>query len=106
MAVSSLEVLFSETLEAVTDALSYLTTHRDRMRYAEYRARGIQIGSGVIESGCKHVLGARLKQAGMIWNVDGARAVGKVRTWLKGRRWAEAMGLRPPLRRASQRRVA
>lgn len=94
------------TLGAVTDALSYLTTHRDRMRYAEYRARGIQIGSGVIESGCNHVLGARLKQAGMIWNVDGARAVGKVRTWLTGRRWAAAMALRPPLRRASQRRVA
>jgi hypothetical protein len=94
------------TREAVSDAISYLTTNQDRMRYAEYRARGIQIGSGVIESGCKHVIGARLKQAGMIWNVEGARAVGKVRTWLKGRRWAEAMALRPPLRRASQREAA
>lgn len=94
------------TPEAVIDAVSYLTTHRDRMRYAEYRARGIQIGSGVIESGCKHVLGARLKQAGMIWKVDGAREVAKVRTWLKGRRWAEAMALRPPLQRASHRAAA
>ena len=95
-----------ETREAVTNALTYLTNNQHRMRYAAYRARGIQIGSGVIESGCKHVIGARLKQAGMIWNVDGARAVGKVRTWLKGRRWAEAMALRPPLRRASQREAA
>jgi hypothetical protein len=94
------------TREAVTDALSYLTNNQNRMRYTEYRARGIQIGSGVIESGCNHVIGARLKQAGMIWNVDGARAVMKVRTWLKGRRWAEAMALCPPLRRASQRKVA
>jgi hypothetical protein len=94
------------TREAVTDALRYLTTNQRRMRYAEYRARGIQIGSGVIESGCKHVIGARLKQAGMIWNVEGARAVGTVRTWLKGRRWDEAMALRPPLRRAGQREAA
>lgn len=94
------------SLEAVTDALSYLTTHQDRMRYAEYRARGIQIGSGVIERGCNHVIGARLKQAGMIWNVAGAREVATVRTWLKGRRWAEAMALRPPLRRASWRKAA
>lgn len=93
-------------LEAVTDARRYLTNNQQRMGYAEYRARGIQIGSGVIESGCQHVIGARLKQAGMIWSVDGARAVGKVRTWLKGRRWAAAMALRPPLRRASQRQAA
>jgi hypothetical protein len=94
------------TPEAVIDAVSYLTTHRDRMRYAEDRARGIQIGSGVIESGCKRVLGARLKQAGMIWKVDGAREVAKVRTWLKGRRWAEAIALRPPLMRAPCQRPA
>ena len=50
------------------------------MRYPEYRAWGIQIGSGVVESGCKHVIVARLKQAGMIWQVAGARAVATVRT--------------------------
>jgi hypothetical protein len=94
------------TGEAVTEAITYLTNNQHRMRYAEYRARGIQIGSGVIESGCQHVIGARLRQAGMIWNVDGARAVAKVRTWLKGRRWAEAMALRPPLQRATQRPAA
>jgi len=94
------------THEAITDAISYLTTHQHRMRYAEYRARGIQIGSGVIESGCNHVIGARLKQAGMIWNVAGAREVATVRTWLKGRRWDEAMALRPPLRRARHRSAA
>src|SRR6476661_4945666 len=63
----------------------------------------MQIGSGTIESGCKHGLGSRLKQAGMIWDRDGALAVAKVRTWLKRGRWAEAMRLRPPLRRRYQR---
>ena len=73
------------------------------MRYDEYRARGMQIGSGTIESGWQHVLGARRKQAGMIWEREGARAVAKVRTWLKRGRWDEAMRLRPALRRSYQR---
>jgi hypothetical protein len=73
--------------EACHQAITYYTNNRERMRYPEYRAQGLQIGSGSIESGCKHVIGARLKQAGMIWNVEGARAVAKVRARLKSRRW-------------------
>jgi hypothetical protein len=84
---------------AVEETLTYYTNHQARMRYDEYRARGMQIGSGTIESGCAHVLGARLKQAGMIWNREGAQAVAKVRTWLKSGRWEEAMRLRPAVRR-------
>jgi len=91
---------------AVEEAISYYTNHRQRMRYAEYRARGLQIGSGSIESGCKQVITARLKQAGMIWALDGARAVAAVRTRLKSGRWPEAIALRPPRRRAYQRKVA
>jgi hypothetical protein len=90
----------------VEEALTYYTNNQERMRYADYRARGIQIGSGTIESGCNHVIGARLKQAGMIWQVDGARAVATVRTWLKSGRWDEAMALRPPRHRAYQRQAA
>jgi hypothetical protein len=89
--------------EAVEETLTYYTNQQQRMRYGEYRARGMQIGSGTIESGCKHVLGARLKQAGMIWDRDGALAVATVRTWLKSGRWDEAMRLRQPLRRTYRR---
>lgn len=87
--------------EAVEEAITYYTYHQGRMRYAEYRAREMQIGSGSIESGCKQVIGARLKQAGMIWAVEGATAVARVRSWLKSGRWVEAMALRP----ARQRKV-
>lgn len=87
--------------EAVAEAITYYTYHQGRMRYREYRARGMQIGSGSIESGCKQVIGARLKQAGMIWAAEGATAVARVRSWLKSGRWAEAMALRP----ARQRKV-
>ena len=76
------------------------------MRYPEYRAKGLQIGSGTVESGCKHVIGARLKGAGMIWNVEGARAVAKVRARLRSGRWAETMAQRPPPHRTYQRQAA
>ena len=64
------------------------------MDYAAYRARGLQIGSGSVESGCKQLVTARLKQAGMIWSADGAAAVATVRAWLKSDRWAEALAVR------------
>ncbi len=91
---------------AVEEAITYYTNNEHRMRYADYRARGLQIGSGSIESGCKQVITARLKQAGMIWSLDGARTVAAVRTWLKSGRWAEASALRPPRQRAYQRQAA
>ncbi len=91
---------------AVEEAITYYTNHQTRMDYPSYRARGLQIGSGSIESGCKQVLAARLKQAGMIWSHDGALTVATVRTWLKSGRWAEALRLRPPLRRRYRHQTA
>ena len=69
--------------EAVAAAVSYYSTHQGRMDYASYRARGLQIGSGSVESACKQLVSARLKQAGMIWEASGAEAVAMVRAWLK-----------------------
>lgn len=89
--------------EGVTAALSYYTTHGKRMDYASYRARGLQIGSGSVESACKQLVSARLKGAGMIWEASGAEEVATVRAWLKSERWTEAMALRPAVRRSYQR---
>jgi hypothetical protein len=91
--------------EKVTAALSYYTTHRTRMDYAAYRARGLQIGSGSVESGCKQVVSARLKGAGMIWATEGAEAVAVVRAWLKSERWQEAMELRGAPKRGYERQM-
>lgn len=85
---------WQERGEAVVAALSYYREHRGRMEYARYRARGLQIGSGSAESACKQLVTARLKQAGMIWDAEGAEAVASVRAWLKSERWAEALALR------------
>ena len=53
----------------------YFERNRERMRYPRFRKQGLFIGSGVIEAGCKTVVGARLKQSGMFWTVEGANAI-------------------------------
>jgi hypothetical protein len=53
----------------------YFQTNASRMRYPEYRKQGLFVGSGVIEAGCKSVVGSRLKQSGMFWTVRGANAI-------------------------------
>jgi hypothetical protein len=53
----------------------YFDSNRDRMRYPEFRKKKLFVGSGVIEAGCKTVIGSRLKQSGMFWTVRGANAI-------------------------------
>ena len=45
------------------------------MRYPEFRRQGLFVGTGVIEAGCKTLIGGRLKRSGMFWTVRGANAV-------------------------------
>ena len=61
--------------DEVQRELDYLERNRTRMDYRRYRARGWFIGSGVVEAGCKRVIGQRLKQSGMFWTEAGATAV-------------------------------
>ena len=57
----------------------YFENNVHRMEYPEYQAEGWQIGSGVVESACKTVVGQRLKGAGMRWGEAGAHALCHVR---------------------------
>lgn len=57
----------------------YFANNLHRMDYPEYQAEGWQIGSGVVESACKTVVGQRLKGAGMRWGEAGAHALCHVR---------------------------
>ena len=59
-----------DTCEAARKCIDYLTRNRHRMRYPEFRAPGgLCVSSVVVEAGCKHAIGARLKRAGMHWTV-------------------------------------
>ena len=64
-----------EKKENAEKEIAYLMKNKQRMRYAEFRAQGLFVGSGVIEAGCKSVVGKRLKQSGMEWSVRGANAI-------------------------------
>ncbi len=75
--------------EAVEKALGYFEHNRARMQYGRFRAQGYFIGSGVIEAGCKAVVGARCKQSGMFWSVAGADKVIALRCIHHSRRLAD-----------------
>lgn len=72
---------------AALKQIDYFETNANKMRYAEYQARGLFIGSGVIEAGCKTVIGLRLKQSGMFWGVPGAQNVLDIRCLLENRQF-------------------
>jgi hypothetical protein len=55
--------------------VGYITRNQRRMRYPEFRAQGLCVSTGVVESGCKVAIGARLKRGGMHWTVAGADAI-------------------------------
>jgi len=61
--------------EAIEKALGYFERNKERMRYGSFRSRGFFIGSGVIEAGCKTVVGSRCKQSGMFWSTPGAEHI-------------------------------
>ena len=58
-----------EVIDMVRTEAGYSETHAERMRYPEFRRRGLFVGTGVMEAGCKTVIGSRLKQSGMFWTV-------------------------------------
>ena len=64
-----------ELAEKLTTESEYFQRNADKMRYPDFRAQGLFIGSGVIEAGCKTVIGSRLKQSGMFWTVQDANRI-------------------------------
>lgn len=75
--------------EAVRKAVGYFQANAARMRYAAFRRQGLFVGSGVVEAGCKTIVGFRLKQSGMRWTVRGANAIIALRCAELSGRWEE-----------------
>jgi hypothetical protein len=65
--------------DEVEKELGYFLNNAPRMRYKWFRSRGLFVGSGVVESGCKAVIGQRLKMSGMRWALPGADAIATLR---------------------------
>lgn len=64
--------LSGETAELAADEIGYFQNNQRRMLYGTYRALGFFYGSGVVEAGCKTVIGGRCKGSGMLWSEPGA----------------------------------
>jgi hypothetical protein len=67
--------------------LGYFENNAPRMRYHWFRSRGLFVGSGVVEAGCKAVIGQRLKQSGMHWTVNGADSIITLRCAQASSQW-------------------
>jgi hypothetical protein len=64
-----------EVADKIRTEADYFERTAGRMRYPKFRRQHLFVGSGVIEAGCKTVIGSRLKQSGMFWTVRGANAI-------------------------------
>lgn len=69
--------------------LGYFEVNAHRMRYKHFRNMGMFVGSGVVEAGCKAVIGQRLKLSGMRWTVSGATSIATLRCQDASNQWEE-----------------
>ncbi len=80
--------------DEISNEANYFEANTHRMQYPEFRQQGFFVGSGVIEAGCKSIVGVRLKQSGMFWTVRGANAIIALRCCRFNQRfedfWAES----------------
>lgn len=75
VAIRSIHSNNPEVADKIRIEADYFEVNAERMRYPKFRRQHLFVGSGVIEAGCKTVIGSRLKQSGMFWTVRGANAI-------------------------------
>ena len=68
-----------DELTALDSLVRYYRNNEKRMRYTAFREAGLPIGSGIVESAHKHVLQARMKQAGQRWSMLRGRRMVQLR---------------------------
>jgi hypothetical protein len=79
-----------ERRQKLEESMRYFRNHLHQMRYADYRALGKPIGSGVTEAACKTLVKQRLCRAGMRWKEAGAQMILSLRALLLTEtRWSQ-----------------
>lgn len=76
-----------EELAPVRNAHRYLTNRTDCLDYPRALRLDLPIGSGLIESGHRHILQARLKKAGAAWLIDNADRIANLRVLRANGQW-------------------
>ncbi|MGC9197918.1 MAG: hypothetical protein ACP5E5_03140 [Acidobacteriaceae bacterium] len=82
LALRSMDATHPEVIEKIRVEANYFERNAERMRYPKFRRLHLFVGSGVIEAGCKTVIGSRLKQSGMFWIIRGANAIVALRCYV------------------------
>jgi hypothetical protein len=77
------------TAKFVQKEMDYFEKNKERMRYSEFKKQGLFVGSGVVEAGCRSVIGQRLKQSGMHWTVRHANNIIALRCLMMSNRWED-----------------
>jgi len=75
LSLRSIDADNPDVAEKIRTEADYFARNAERMRYPQFRREHLFVGSGVIEAGCKTVIGSRLKRSGMFWTVRGANAI-------------------------------
>jgi hypothetical protein len=77
--------------ESIQTEIAYLTKHGEagRLKYPTFRAAGLPLGSGAIESGIRRVINLRLKGNGIFWDQSNAEAMLQLRAQVITGRWDE-----------------
>jgi len=76
--------------EALRVRKNYFATHQERMRYPQFEALGLPIGSGAIEGTCKNLIKGRMDGVGMRWDVEeGIELMTALRVRLFNERWED-----------------
>jgi hypothetical protein len=79
--------------KVIATELAYFRKYQKRMRYAEMKAKGLPIGTGVMEAACKTLVTQRLKQSGMRWGKEGGQAILNLRGWAQSDRFDQAWAM-------------
>jgi len=95
-ALRSIHTNNAEVADRLRIEADYFERNTKRMRYPDFRRQHLFVGSGVIEAGCKTVIGSRLKQSGMFWTVRGANAIIALRCCILNGRFEDYWDLRHP----------
>jgi len=88
-AIKNLLSFTKDGKELLEREIGYFKKNKEQMRYNEFRRQGLFVGSGVIEAGCRAVIGQRLKQSGMHWTVRGANNIIALRCCILSNRWED-----------------
>jgi hypothetical protein len=79
--------LFAKPGKEIKQYIGYLSKNENRMQYADYRAKKLMCGSGIIESGIRRVINLRFKNSSAFWKQENVECLYFLRGMLLSYRW-------------------